>query len=166
VTGDRRAPLADLVDRAAGLIRGAGGGLPVFVEAFVDHAFLRKDYEALAIDEPATAFLALAMAIRGGRRRNTRALAATARALLLLARDLGTEVTLHPDTAGAVALYLATAGPFDRRAVVKGHTVRATDADWAFGNGPVLEGKATAIAAFLAGATDDPPQPPPVSDRE
>ncbi len=43
---------------------------------------------------------------------------------------------------------------------MKGHTVRATDADWAFGTGPVLEGTGRAIAAFLLGVTDTPPRPP------
>lgn len=63
-------------------------------------------------------------------------------------------------TAGAVALYAQGAGPFERRAVVAGHTIRATDADWAFGNGPVLEGTSLQIVGFLLGVTDDPPRPP------
>ena len=44
--------------------------------------------------------------------------------------------------------------------VVAGHTIRATDADWAFGNGPVLEGTSLQIVGFLLGVTDDPPRPP------
>jgi hypothetical protein len=165
VSGDRRTALADLVDRASELVRDNGRRPAVLIEEFVSDAGLRWEYEALTADDPAAALAALATIVRTGRRRNTRALAAATRALLLLARALDAEVTLSPDTAGAVALYLAAAGPFDRRAVVKGHTIRATDADWAFGNGPVLDGTATGIAAFLAGATDVPPQPPAITDR-
>lgn len=165
MSSDRRAALADLVDRAAELVGGPGAGRGVFAEAFIDDADLRKDYDVVATDASATALGALASVVRSGRRRNTRALASGARALLLLARDLDADPALDPVTAGTVALYLATSGPFDRRAVVKGHTVRATDADWSFGNGPTLEGTATGIAAFLTGASDDPPRPPVVTGR-
>ena len=76
------------------------------------------------------------------------------------ADTLGAELDVDPMTAGAVALYAQGAGPFERRAVVAGHTIRATDADWAFGNGPVLEGTSLQIVGFLLGVTDDPPRPP------
>ena len=56
-------------------------------------------------------------------------------------------------------LWGATSGPFDRRVVLSGHTIRATDADWEFGHGPVLAGTALEIAAFVLGVSDVPPQP-------
>ena len=62
-------------------------------------------------------------------------------------------------TLGVVALYMATSAPLERRAVVAGHAIRATDADWQFGRGPVLEGTAMAIVRFLVGLSDVPPQP-------
>ncbi len=92
--------------------------------------------------------------------RRTRELSRALRALLLLAGSRG-DVTpdVDPLTSGAVALYAATSGPFDRRAVLKGHTVRATDSDWSFGSGPVLEGPSLSIAAFVLGVSDHPPGP-------
>jgi len=93
-------------------------------------------------------------------RRSIRVLSKALAAALRIAADLGTDLEVDPMTAGAVALYAHGAGPFERRAVVAGHTVRATDAEWAFGNGPVLEGTAVQIAGFLLGVTDDPPRPP------
>ncbi|MCC4266459.1 hypothetical protein [Microbacterium schleiferi] len=93
-------------------------------------------------------------------RRSIRVLSRSLAAALRVADDLGVDLAVDPMTCGAVALYAQGAGPFERRAVVAGHTVRATDADWAFGNGPVLEGTALQIAGFLLGVTDTPPRPP------
>lgn len=93
-------------------------------------------------------------------RRGIRVLSRALAAALRVSADLGLDLVVDPMTAGAVALYAQGAGPFERRAVVAGHTIRATDADWAFGNGPVLEGTALQIAGFLLGVTDDPPRPP------
>ncbi|MEV8360176.1 hypothetical protein [Microbacterium sp. NPDC076895] len=93
-------------------------------------------------------------------RRGIRVLSRALAAALRVSADLGLDLVVDPMTAGAVALYAQGAGPFERRAVVAGHTIRATDADWAFGSGPVLEGTAQQIAGFLLGVTDDPPRPP------
>jgi hypothetical protein len=163
VSSDRRAALADVVDHAAKLVATDGQGRAVFAEAFVDDAGLREDYDAFDTEMPSAALVSVASAIRSGRRRRIRALVAGARALLLLGRDLEVAVELAPATAGAVALYLAGSGPFDRRAVIKGHQIRATDAEWSFGSGPTLEATATGVAAFLLGISDDPPHPPPAS---
>lgn len=165
MSSDRRAALADVIDQAAVLLGAAPEEDAPFAEGFVDNAGLRGEVGSVADDAPGTLF-ELAHAVRSGRKRSIRSLIDGCRALLLLARDLDAPVGLDPTTAGAVALHLAGAGPFDRRAVVKGHTVRATDADWGFGHGPVLEGTSTAIAAFLLGTTDEPPKPPVVTDGE
>ena len=93
-------------------------------------------------------------------RRSIRVLSRALAAALQTADTLGAELDVDPMTAGAVALYAQGAGPFERRAVVAGHTIRAIDADWAFGNGPVLEGTSLQIVGFLLGVTDDPPRPP------
>ncbi|MFG6443842.1 hypothetical protein ACFXQA_01055 [Microbacterium sp. P07] len=167
VSSDRRTALAELVERAAELVAGVaserGVATDTLVEAFIDNAELRSDFDAVG---PGPAALgALAAAVRDGRRRRIRALSAGARALLLLQRELDAESHLDAGVAGTVALHLAASAPFARRAAVKGHTIRATDADWSFGSGPVLEGTATAIAAFLLGVSDDPPRPPAVTGR-
>jgi hypothetical protein len=159
VSNDRRGALADIVDRASAIIAADAAGRGPLLPAFLDHADLRDEFAALAVASTPAGLTRLGEAIRTGRRRRARALASGARALLLLARSADTDPGLDATTAGVVALWLAGSAPFDRRAVVKGRTVRATDADWSFGRGPVLEGTATGIAAFLLGVSDDPPRP-------
>ena len=55
---------------------------------------------------------------------------------------------------------MATSAPLERRAVVAGHAIRATDADWEFGRGPVLEGTQLEIVRFLLGLSDVAPHRP------
>jgi hypothetical protein len=54
-------------------------------------------------------------------------------------------------TSGAVALARALAAPLPIRAVVKGRTLRATDAGWEFGSGPEIAGTARELVLFLYG---------------
>lgn len=54
-------------------------------------------------------------------------------------------------TSGAVALARALAAPLPIRAVVKGRTLRSTDADWSFGSGPEIAGTARELVLFLYG---------------
>ncbi|MFG6504309.1 hypothetical protein [Microbacterium sp. P05] len=167
VSSDRRAAVADVVEQAAqrvtaAALSGERRDTAALIEAFIDAAQLRAEAAAHPGGSPG-ALDAVAAAVRTGKRRSVRALASACRALLQLAEAVDAPVELPPDIAGAVALYLAGAGPFDRRAAVKGHTVRATDADWSFGRGPLLEAPATQIAAFLLGTSDEPPRPPRVT---
>ncbi|MFL2001977.1 hypothetical protein [Microbacterium sp. A1-JK] len=159
VSNDRRGTLADIVDRASAIITADAADRAPLLPAFLDDADLRDEFAALAVEPTPAGLTRLGETIRTGRRRHPRALASGARALLLLARSADTDPGLDATAAGIVSLWLAGSAPFDRRAVVKGRTVRATDADWSFGRGPVLEGTATGIAAFLLGVSDDPPRP-------
>ena len=52
---------------------------------------------------------------------------------------------------GAVALARTLAAPLPIRAVVKGRTLRATDAGWGFGSGPEIAGTARELVLFLYG---------------
>ena len=61
------------------------------------------------------------------------------------------EVEVDAVTSGAVALARALAAPLPIRAVVRGRTLRATDADWSFGTGPEIAGTAREIVLFLYG---------------
>lgn len=54
-------------------------------------------------------------------------------------------------TSGAVALARTLAAPLPIRAVVRGRTLRATDAGWEFGSGPELAGTARELVLFLYG---------------
>lgn len=158
VSTDRREALAVVVEQAASLVRAARNDRSALAHAFVDLAGLRPAFAEIPAEDPAERLAEMAGAVRRGSRRNIRALASAARALLVLARDLRVEVTLDPLTAGSVALYASGSAPLERRAVIKGHTVQADDASWSFGHGPVLSGSATGIAAFLLGVSDEPPR--------
>ncbi len=80
---------------------------------------------------------------------------------LALAREASVTPALADRTGGAVALYLAAKAPTEIRAVTRGHALRATDADWEFGTGPVLEASAVGMIEFLAGRSLTPPRPAP-----
>lgn len=160
VSSDRRAAVADVVDRAADLVAAAPAArADAVAQSFLEVAGLRGEPVLTAAPDAAALLRAVASGVRAGRRRSIRALAAAVRALLLLAQDLDVDAGLDPFLAGAAALYASGSAPAERRAVIRGFTVRATDADWAFGRGPVLEGTAAGIAAFLLGVSDDPPRP-------
>lgn len=114
----------------------------------------------------AAALPGLAEAVRAGRRRRTRGLADAVRAILMLADRVEAELCVPDLVLGTVALYMATAAPLERRVVVAGHALRATDAEWAFGRGPVLEGTQLEIVRFLLGLSEVPPRPVSAVDGE
>lgn len=149
VSSDRRPELDALLSSLETLT-----DVPATWAAFATDAGLAGPWRAS--DRTVAGFRTAVLAQRRGIRVLSRALAAALR----ITADLGLDLVVDPMTAGAVALHAQGAGPFERRAVVAGHTIRATDADWAFGSGPVLEGTAQKIAGFLLGVTDDPPRPP------
>lgn len=157
VTSDRRSPIVELLTEASRLVGNAPASQQAaLVTAFLDDARLAR--EAPADRDPLPRLTEAAAAVRNGRKRGIRPLVHTARALFRLASSLGASPAIDPQVCGAIVLWGATSGPFDRRAVLSGHTIRATDADWEFGHGPVLAGTALAIAAFVLGASDTPPQ--------
>lgn len=149
VTGDRRVALADVVARADALLRP-----PVDAARFLAAAQLDREF-------PGNPPLAeVAATIRTGGKRGIRPLTDAVRALLELAGDR--EIELDAVTSGAVALYAATRAPFERRAVYAGNTLRATDAGWEFGHGPLREAPARQILEFVLGLGDTAP---PLSSR-
>ena len=94
---------------------------------------------------------------------------AAARAVPLyldVARASSARPELEPGTSGAVALYLATSAPTEIRAVTRGHALRATDAGWEFGRGPVLEATAIELVEFLGGRSLLAPRPAPRAEAE
>jgi hypothetical protein len=158
VTSDRRAAIAELVDEAARILTAMDrAAASTETQAFLSGARLASEADATEADA-GRRLSELADRIRRGRKRPVSALSRTLGALLRLAGHAGVVPHVSERTSGSVALYAVTTAPFDRRAVVAGHQLRATDADWAFGNGPVLEGTALGIVAFLLGISDDPPR--------
>ncbi len=164
VTSDRRIPLAAVVEEAARLL-----------DTAPDRAARAADFaRAARVSDTATSVAspgdlrAVAATVAAGHRQSTKALARAVRAVLLLGDHLGVEPRVDGTTLGIVSLYGATSAPLERRAVVGGHALRATDAGWEFGRGPVLEGTALEIARFVLGVSDIPPRRPakPESDTE
>ena len=166
VDDDRRHAVADLIVEAAKIFRAAS----VDTARSFDDMFLR---EAGITVEPGVRarrapdagdevdLVAVAELVRSGRRQPVVVLTRTLRALLLLSDRIGATPRVDSLTSGSVALYVATTTTFDRRAAIGGSTVRATDADWEFGHGPVIEGPSLDIVRFLVGLSDIPPRRPP-----
>ncbi|WP_438856258.1 hypothetical protein [Agromyces sp. M3QZ16-3] len=72
-------------------------------------------------------------------------------ATLLVSGAAGRVVPLSPRASGTVALRRAAAAPTEIRAVIAGHTLRATDAGWEFGHGSLLVDTANGLLRFLTG---------------
>ena len=140
-----------------------------------DIALVReRQAEVVAQANPARAdqLRAEAAGVRSGRRSGIRQLAEAVRELAVELGSSPLELPAH--ITGAVALFASTRAPFERRAVVRGHTLRAVagaDApgadegadgraglEWEFGHGPALEGTADEIVRFLLGLSDVAPR--------
>lgn len=153
VNSDERSSIAELIESAAAL-----------VAAEPNRAELSAVFAAdagLGSLGSTGDLAALASAVRAGKRRRAREVSNTTRALLSLADAVHREPTISPETLGRVSLYASTKASFDRRAALSGSTVRASDAGWEFGRGPVLEGTALGITRFLLGLSDAAPKPAP-----
>lgn len=79
-------------------------------------------------------------------------------AAILVGDALGARPALPPIATGAVALRRATAAPTPIKAVISGHSLRATDAGWTIGHGPTLVGTAHELIRFLAGIGSEAPR--------
>jgi len=130
-------------------------------------AVLAAAEQALAQHPDAEAAAAFEAALRPGRpprsgRTRTVKLAELDRAVfayLDLTTRLGLAPVLPERASGAVALGRAAAAPTEIRAVIAGHALRATDAGWEFGRGPVLEATAVELLEFLRGCSLTAPRP-------
>ena len=149
VTSDRRAALADVILATEAMLLGD-----------------RDLGSASSPNGPGSAAEAPSGDLRGagadacapGKRRPIRALSRAVTAQLELARDVGVAAQVDPKTIGAVVLYRTGAAPLEIRAVLSGHTLQATDAEWSFGHGPVLQDTALRILAFICGVSDEAPR--------
>lgn len=163
VTSDRSEAIAAVIEEAARLVAAA--------PADADDALATRFARSAGVsatpedDVDARGLAELAHEVRRGRRQRTAALARAVRALLVLADETGGTPRIADLTLGTVALYAATTASFDRRAVVAGHALRATDMDWQFGRGPVLEAPGLEIVRFLLGLSDVAPKPAAGDDR-
>ncbi|MEF3402451.1 hypothetical protein [Agromyces sp. CCNWLW203] len=174
VSSDWRDATADVIDRSASLLDAADLDTATgdrLAAAFAASVRRRRhpeperpaddDQTAAAPREPAADRLrAFAVAIRLGQPARVSLLSRAVAAHLLLAHEIGAEPALPERTSGAVALYLAAKAPTPIRAVISGHTLRASDADWEFGHGPMLEQPAIPMLEFLLGRGLEAPRPP------
>jgi hypothetical protein len=140
VTSDWAPRLAELLDSVQNLVAGL-------------EPEVASRPEVLAVrDRVASA----AAAVVPGRRVKVAALGAVLVEALELAAVTGRPLAVDPVTSGAVALDRSLRAPMAIRAVIRDRTIRAVDADWEFGSGPVLAGTASAIVLFLAGRAGVP----------
>lgn len=158
VSSDRRSEVAEVAREAVRVIRALPDGdrAERARQFFADAGLVRGEDDP---HEGADDFDAVVAGIEAGPRRSVAQLARSVRAALVLADEIGGRAAISPLTLGAVALHAAARTPFDRRAVIRGHTVVATDADWRIGRGPHLRAPAEQIVRFLLGLSDQPPQP-------
>ena len=104
-------------------------------------------------------------ALESGKRVSIKQLDRAVYGYLDLCEALDAAPELDPTTSGAVALARATSAPTAIRAVIAGHSLRATDAGWSFGRGPELEATAVELLNFLGGRSLQAPKPGrPLSD--
>ncbi|GGI47861.1 hypothetical protein BCL57_002574 [Agromyces flavus] len=85
-------------------------------------------------------------------------------AALLVGGAASVDPPMSPVASGAVALRRAAAAPTEIRAVIAGHTLRATDAGWEFGHGSPLVDTAAGLLRFLTGIGTVAPHPPGPGD--
>ncbi|MEV7694142.1 hypothetical protein AB0N73_12540 [Microbacterium sp. NPDC089189] len=157
VDADRRQALAAVLDEAARLLDAATPDHAVHcsrARRFLVEAGLGTGAAGGSPDD----LVRLAETVRTGRRRSIRLLTRAVRALLVLGDSLSETPRLDPAVSGSVALYAATTAPFDRRAALRGHAVRASDEGWEFGLGPVLEATGRTILRFVLALDDEPPR--------
>jgi len=183
VTGDWRDAVAEVIDTAATQLDAAEVGDTTrewlatdFLRAASSRRLMFADPEADSVAEPepdaitgapapspADRLRAAAVLARNSRAVPVRVLSRSVAAYLTLAREIHATPMLAPRTSGAVALYLAAKAPTPIRAVIGGHSLRARDADWDFGRGPMLEADAVPMLEFLLGRSENAPRPTPPS---
>jgi uncharacterized protein (TIGR03083 family) len=128
--------------RSAGAVEGAGTAAPAAAPT-----------AAVAADDP-----------RGDTFQNgIGALAEAVVGAIDVAASLGLPLTVPTRASGAVALRRALEAPTEIKAVIRGHSLAATDAGWSFGNGPVLQATAAELLLFLYGRSDTAPRPAPAA---
>lgn len=152
VTGDRRGALAAIIVQASVLISNTDAAS----HAGRAHEFLR---DAKLPDAVNGDLATVADAVRRGGKRSIRQLSHAVRALLALGDELGVEPEIASTISGAVALSASGSTSFERRAVLRGHTVKAIDEEWEFGFGPVLEGTGRDILRFVLELGERAPMP-------
>lgn len=130
--------------------------LPLSTRPRVDESAVSSDWGArldaleLLVRDPA-----LAPVFTAARTRRRVRIGDLGRALLAV-YETGTGADVDPVTSGAVALARAASAPLPVRAVIRGRTLRATDAGWEFGSGPELAGTARELVLFLYGRAGVP----------
>lgn len=158
VSSDRRRDVADVAREAMRLVRALpqGDRDERARRFFADARLFRRGTES---PHGASDLDTVIDGIATGPRRSAAELTRCVRATLILADEVGEQPAIPPMVLGAVALHAAARASFDRRAVIRGHTIAATDAEWSMGRGPRLRAPAEQIVRFLLGLSDQAPRP-------
>jgi hypothetical protein len=136
--------------------------LPLSQRPQVDESAVSNDWTA-RLDEVVAAVAALpsgdrtafaAAVARARARRRVRI--GDLGAVLVAAYEVSPRLEVDATVSGAVALARALAAPLPIRAVVRGRTLKATDAGWELGTGPELAGTARELVLFLYGRAGVP----------
>lgn len=163
VRSDRGPEYAAVLDRLAELLDASPG---TDVPDAAIRRLTTREVSAPSAGAPAERLRALAAAANAGGRVPVSRLSRAVLLYLDVARASSARPELEPGTSGAVALYLATSAPTEIRAVTRGHALRATDAGWEFGRGPMLEATAIELVEFLGGRSLLAPRPAPRPEAE
>lgn len=111
-----------------------------------------------ALEVPASARASFDQVLAAARRRRKVRIADLGRALVAAYELGGHRLVVDSATSGAVCLDRALTAPLAIRAVIRGRTLRATDAGWSLGSGPALPGTARELTLFLFGRGGVPDQ--------
>jgi len=130
VTGDWAGKLAGVRDQLAALVAGLSPAERAPVESLLAHA------DSL---QPT------------GRKVRVTTLGAVLADACEVAAILQKPLPIDPVASGAVVLAQSLRAPLAIRAVVRGRTLRANDADWRIGSGPDLIGSARDLVLFVYG---------------
>lgn len=112
-----------------------------------------------AAGEGLAAIRASILALEAVRRVPIKQLDRAVYAYLTVCEQLDATPELEATTSGAVALARATSAPTPIRAVIAGHSLRASDAGWSFGHGPELQATAVELLNFLGRRSLQAPSP-------
>lgn len=149
VHSDRRSEYAEVLEQTAIVIEAAP---TVRIDERDLARVAPRGAQPAAEREPAAQLRGFAQIARSGPRKiPVRLLSRAVLLYLEVVRQTSFPPTLAPGTSGAVALHLAATAPTEIRAVIRGHALRAPDAGWEFGRGPVLEAPAIEMIEFLGG---------------
>lgn len=126
--------------------------LPLSTKGYVNESGVTDDWRARLDElEAANDLTPDVRAVFGAARQRRRVRVTDLGRALVAVYEAVPDAAVASVTSGAVALAKAVSAPLPIRAVIRDRTLRASDAEWEFGHGKVLEGTARELVLFLYG---------------